>query len=220
MSGCLCSLKSYAVSVENSELHDHSLRINNVDPGAAFLVPVATELGGGVIIVGESSIVYAGGTKSTDTLGASSSSKTGGAQITETFTKNTFLAWGRIDDTRVLLADLHGSLQLLTVVHGDAGCVTGLELRPLGDVTFASCISYLDDGKVFVGSQVANSQIIQLLREEAGDPPSFVQVCDVSSHGLPGLPSTMKLRSGARLVPSVLLQSHQHEFLACTCCFF
>jgi DNA damage-binding protein 1 len=162
--------------VETSELHDHSLRINNVDPGAAFLIPVATALGGGVIVVGESSMVYAGGTKPTDAPGASSSSNASGAQITETFTKNTFLEWGRIDETRVLLADLHGTLQLLTVVHAGAGCVTGLELRPLGDVTFASCISYLDDGKVFVGSQVANSQTIQLLKEEAGDPPTFVQV--------------------------------------------
>lgn len=173
----LCSLKSYTVSVASSELYDHSLRINNVDPGAAFLVPVDMKHGGGVIVVGETSMVYAGGTKATtDIRGAGGSSSSSTAQITETFQKNTFLSWGQIDDTRVLLADFHGSLQLLTVVHAGEGCVTGLELRPLGDVTFASCISYLDDGKVFVGSQVANSQIVQLLKEETGDPPTFVQV--------------------------------------------
>lgn len=163
------------MSVETSELHDHSLRISNVDPGAAFLIPVDSSLGSGVIVVGESSMVYAGGSKSS--AGPSSSSSTHGAQITETFSKNTFLAWGQIDDTRALLADYHGTLHLLTVVHAGAGNVTGLELRPLGSITFASCISYLDDGKVFVGSQVANSQIVQLLKEGMGDPLTYVQVC-------------------------------------------
>ena len=163
--------------METSELHDHSLRINNVDPGASWLIPVSSQLGGGVIVVGETSLVYAGGTKpATDARGAGSSSASG-AQITETVTKNTFLAWGVIDETRVLLADFHGSLHLLTVVHAGGGCVAGLELRCLGDISFASSISYLDHGKVFIGSQVANSQIVQLLDEEAGDPPSLVQVC-------------------------------------------
>ena len=136
-----------------------------MDPGTKFLIPVAASLGGGVILVGQSFLVYAGGTKpATDARGAGTSNASG-AQITESVTQTTFVAWGRIDDTRILLADVHGTLHLLQLEHAGEGRVTALDVRRMGEITFASCISYLDHGKAFVGSQAANSQIVQLLNE-------------------------------------------------------
>jgi len=43
------------------------------------------------------------------------------------------------------------------------GTVTGLRLEPLGEVSLPSCMAYVDDGVVFVGSMFGDSQLVKIV---------------------------------------------------------
>jgi len=82
---------------------------------------------------------------------------------------------GDDDMLRYLLGDETGRIHLL-VVGRKGGLVTNLHFETLGTASVSSALVYLGNGMVFVGSQFANSQLVQIL-----DNP--VPVSAVSSGG-------------------------------------
>ena len=70
-------------------------------------------------------------------------------------------AYGKVDEdgSRYLLGDHMGNLHLLVLQH-DGEHVVGLKTEPLGRISAPSTISYLDNGVVYIGSSVGDSQLV------------------------------------------------------------
>ncbi|XP_038978806.1 DNA damage-binding protein 1a [Phoenix dactylifera] len=117
---------------------------------------------GGVIIIGEETIVYC----------------SAAAFKAIPIRPSIIRAYGRVDadGSRYLLSDNAGLLHLLVITH-ERERVTGLKIEHLGETSVASTISYLDNAVVYVGSSYGDSQLIKLnLQPDAKG--SYVEVLE------------------------------------------
>ncbi|CAN6454562.1 unnamed protein product [Victoria cruziana] len=154
-------VKTYEVVLKDKDFVEGPLSQNNLDNGAGLLIPVPMPLGG-VIIIGEQTVVYC------------SASVFKAIPIRPSITR----AYGRVDadGSRYLLGDHAGLLHLLVIIH-EKDRVTGLKTELLGETSIASTISYLDNAFVFVGSSYGDSQLIKLnLQPDAKG--SYVEVLE------------------------------------------
>ncbi|KAI3988674.1 hypothetical protein MKX01_027038 [Papaver californicum] len=139
-------VKTYEVALKEKDFSEGPWSQNNLDNGAGLLIPVPMPLGG-VIIIGEETIVYCSAVvfKAIPTR----------PSITR--------AYGRVDadGSRYLLSDHAGLLHLLVITH-EKERVTGLKIELLGETSIASTISYLDNAIVYVGSSFGDSQLVKL----------------------------------------------------------
>ena len=67
------------------------------------------------------------------------------------------------------MGDTQGELKCLQVDISKSGSVSALRLEPLGDVSLPSCMAYVDDGVVFVGSMFGDSQLVKIAPERGAD---------------------------------------------------
>ncbi|EXC25620.1 DNA damage-binding protein 1a [Morus notabilis] len=139
-------VKTYEVSLKDKDFVEGPWSQNNLDNGAALLIPVPPPLCG-VLIIGEETIVYC------------SANAFKAIPIKPSITR----AYGRVDSdgSRYLLGDYNGLLQLLVITH-EKEKVTGLKIELLGETSIASTISYLDNAVVYIGSSYGDSQLIKL----------------------------------------------------------
>ena len=72
-----------------------------------------------------------------------------------------FVAWAEIDSQRWILADDYGRLYLLMLVVSNSK-VVGWKLDAIGETSRASCLVYLGEGLVYVGSHQGDSQMIKI----------------------------------------------------------
>ncbi|XP_074558641.1 DNA damage-binding protein 1a [Curcuma longa] len=154
-------VKTYEVVLKDKDFVEGPWSQNNLDNGAGLLIPVPMPLGG-VIIIGEETIVYCNGTIFK------------AIPIRPSITR----AYGRVDadGSRYLLGDNAGLLHLLVITH-ERERVNGLKIEHLGETTVASTISYLDNAVVYVGSSYGDSQLIKLnLQPDAKG--SYVEVLE------------------------------------------
>lgn len=80
-----------------------------------------------------------------------------------------FLTWDDLPPDpngmpRFLLGDEFGNLHMLTLV-AISEKIVGLQIDTLGSCTLSSALSYLGEGLAFVGSNMGDSQVIQILEE-------------------------------------------------------
>ncbi|WOL18645.1 DNA damage-binding protein 1 [Canna indica] len=154
-------VKTYEVALKDKDFVEGPWSQNNLDNGASLLIPVPMPLGG-VIIIGEETIVYCNG------------SAFKAIPIRPSITR----AYGRVDadGSRYLLGDNAGLLHLLVITY-ERERVTGLKIEHLGETSVASTISYLDNAVVYVGSSYGDSQLIKLnLQPDAKG--SYVEVLE------------------------------------------
>uniref|UniRef100_A0A5B7BQC4 DNA damage-binding protein 1 n=1 Tax=Davidia involucrata TaxID=16924 RepID=A0A5B7BQC4_DAVIN len=154
-------VKTYEVALKDKDFVEGSWSQNNLDNGAALLIPVPPPLCG-VLIIGEETIVYC------------SACAFKAIPIKPSITR----AYGRVDadGSRYLLGDHAGLLHLLVITH-EKEKVTGLKIELLGETSIASTISYLDNAFVYVGSSYGDSQLIKLnLQPDAKG--SYVEVLE------------------------------------------
>uniref|UniRef100_A0ACD5TYR9 Uncharacterized protein n=1 Tax=Avena sativa TaxID=4498 RepID=A0ACD5TYR9_AVESA len=155
-------VKTYEVALKDKNFFEGPWSQNNLDKGASLLIPVPAPPGG-VIIIGEQTIVY---------CNANSTFKA--IPIKQSIIR----AYGRVDPdgSRYLLGDQTGTLHLLVLTQ-ERERVTGLKIEHLGETSVASSISYLDNGIVYVGSRFGDSQLVKLnLQPDATG--SFVEVLE------------------------------------------
>lgn len=153
--------KTYEIALKDKDFVEGPLSHTNLDNGAGILIPVPMPLGG-VIIIGEETIVYC------------SVSAFKAIPIRPSITR----AYGRVDadGSRYLLGDNAGLLHLLVITH-ERERVTGLKIEHLGETSVASTISYLDNAVVYIGSIYGDSQLIKLnLQPDAKG--SYVEVLE------------------------------------------
>eukprot|EP00004_Rigifila_ramosa_P012847 TRINITY_DN2819_c0_g1_i1.p1 TRINITY_DN2819_c0_g1~~TRINITY_DN2819_c0_g1_i1.p1 ORF type:complete len:1140 (+),score=324.51 TRINITY_DN2819_c0_g1_i1:3-3422(+) len=163
------NMKTYELNLRNQTLIEGSLRQMNVDMSSKTLIPVPLPFGG-CVIVGESVLTYAENTHShtqtqTRVLGLAKP-------------PGTVTAWAKVDENggRFLVCEHTGLLSVLVLQHSSSSgaashtpgahahtpAVVDLKYEPLGKTSIASCVEYLDNGVVYIGSQLGNSQLIRL----------------------------------------------------------
>ncbi len=160
------------------------LKKSRIEGGSAMLVSVppaktagggtkATALGG-VLILGQRQITYHSTAEgATKVLPIGQALLLSCCPVVEK--EGSVSASGDEDMLRYLLGDENGRIHLL-VVGRKGGLVTNLHFETLGTASVSSALVYLGNGMVFVGSQFANSQLVQIL-----DNP--VPVSTVNSNG-------------------------------------
>ncbi|EEC79792.1 hypothetical protein OsI_21216 [Oryza sativa Indica Group] len=155
-------VKTYEVALKDKDFVEGPWSQNNLDNGAGLLIPVPAPLGG-VIIIGEETIVY-----------CNANSTFRAIPIKQSIIR----AYGRVDPdgSRYLLGDNAGILHLLVLTH-ERERVTGLKIEYLGETSIASSISYLDNGVVYVGSRFGDSQLVKL-NLQADPNGSYVEVLE------------------------------------------
>jgi DNA damage-binding protein 1 len=149
-------VKTYEINLRDKEFQEGPFNLPNVEGGASILITVPQPLGG-VVVIGEQTIIYHNGQSLKSLIMKPTVMKT----------------WGRIDAnfSRILLGDHSGRLWILQLVN-DGTNVTDMKLELIGETVTASCIRYIDNAVVFVGSRYGDSQLLRLLTEpnpEYGD---------------------------------------------------
>ncbi|KAH8808854.1 mono-functional DNA-alkylating methyl methanesulfonate N-term-domain-containing protein [Xylogone sp. PMI_703] len=194
---------------------DRENDIEDLDLGASHLIPVPRGDGdqkryivrnattpkaqlGGVIIVGETKMIYLDDESKVVVEYALSEA-------------TIFSTWECVDNLRYLLADDYGALHLLTL-QVDGAVVTGMEVQKIGQTSKATVLVYLGHGIVFVASHEGDSQIIRLDLDDTANPsltliqtiPNIAPILDfavMDMGGREGETTTNEYSSGqARLV--------------------
>lgn len=120
-----------------------------IELGASHLIPLPPPMYG-FMIVGETSISYV---EEWDYRVA----KTKPLQEA-----TVFVSWCAVDDQRYALADDYGKMYLLFIQQNAEGEYAGHQIDVLGETSRASTLVYLDEGRIFVGSNQGDSQVVQI----------------------------------------------------------
>eukprot|EP00934_Nitzschia_sp_Nitz4_P007930 Nitzschia sp. Nitz4//scaffold17_size182527//65374//69935//NITZ4_001847-RA/size182527-processed-gene-0.49-mRNA-1//-1//CDS//3329539319//7920//frame0 len=155
------------------------LKRNRVDGGSSLLIPVPPRVP--AVAKAASAQPVAGGAHVPTMMGVSSVEPSGGVvllgqrHITYLSINHVkvmpippaiILSWDILPPDasgmpRFLLGDEFGNLHMLTLITIDVRVVS-LQLDTLGSCTLSHCLQYLDQGLVFCGSQLGDSQLVQI----------------------------------------------------------
>lgn len=104
------------------------------------------------------------------------------------FTPTYFTAVAHVDNDgfRFIFGSSSGEFFILLILASPTGKVTELKFERLGRTSIASCLTYIDDGYVFVGSQHADSQLIQMTTERVHSEGTEAQFLKIA-HTFPSL---------------------------------
>ncbi|XP_063044827.1 DNA damage-binding protein 1 isoform X1 [Engraulis encrasicolus] len=162
-------VKTYEVSLREKEFNKGPWKQENVEAEASMVIPVPEPFGG-AIIIGQESITYHNGDKYL-------------AIAPPIIKQSTIVCHNRVDPngSRYLLGDMEGRLFMLLLEKEelmDGGVVLkDLRVELLGETSIAECLTYLDNGVVFVGSRLGDSQLVKL-NVDSNDQGSYVGVME------------------------------------------
>ncbi|WKY04589.1 hypothetical protein Q1695_005528 [Nippostrongylus brasiliensis] len=160
-------LKTVELSMVDKELKTVSKQ-DNIETEARMVIPVPMPCGG-VIVVGQETILYNGEDNVYLTISPN------------TMDKSLFTCYAPVDANgqRFLLSDDHGILYMLVLdveTKGSTSSVKDLKIESLGETVIAECLVYLDNGVLFVGSRFGDSQLVRLTSQPNAENNSFVQI--------------------------------------------
>merc|ERR1719322_173620 len=162
-------VKTHELSLKEEEFVKVAWKVDNVEMEASTLIPVPEPFGG-VIIIGAESITYHNGTNYLTIAPPN-------------IQESSIVAYARVDPngTRYLLGDMAGHLFMLLLDKedkmDDGSTVKDLKVELLGETTIAECITYLDNGYVYIGSRLGDSQLVRLNSEQDVNG-SYVSIVD------------------------------------------
>lgn len=160
--------RTYEISMTEQDISEASWRKLDLDVTMLRMVPVP-EPHAGVLVFGEDSIVYLA---------------KDGTCVTQPIDTALITAVGAIgtDGTRFLISDHKGQLSMPILIPNDSGMVHRIKVESLGETSTAECISYLDNGFVFIGSNNGDSQLVRLSTKPSSETDSFVEVVKTFPH--------------------------------------
>ncbi|XP_050293342.1 DNA damage-binding protein 1 [Anthonomus grandis grandis] len=147
-------VKTHEISLREKEFVKIPWRQDNVETEASIIIPVPSPIGG-ALIIGQESILYHDGITSV-------------AVAPAVIKQSTINCYARVDPKglRYLLGDMAGHLFMLfleVTSRGDGQDVVGdLKVEMLGEIAIPECITYLDNGVLFIGSRLGDSQLVKL----------------------------------------------------------
>ncbi|XP_056322412.1 DNA damage-binding protein 1 isoform X1 [Danio aesculapii] len=162
-------VKTYEVSLREKEFNKGPWKQENVEAEASMVIPVPEPFGG-AIIIGQESITYHNGDKYL-------------AVAPPIIKQSTIVCHNRVDPngSRYLLGDMEGRLFMLLLEKEElmdgAVVLKDLHVELLGETSIAECLTYLDNGVVFVGSRLGDSQLVKL-NVDSNDQGSYVGVME------------------------------------------
>nr|CAB3236585.1 DNA damage-binding protein 1 [Phallusia mammillata] len=149
-------VKTHKIDLREKDVKPGPWKQENVDAEANMIISVPAPLNG-VIIIGQESITYHNGNKY--------------IPIAPPDVKNTINCYAPVDTdgSRYLLGDLAGHLFILLLERDElmdgTASVRDLKIELLGEVSIPEAISYLDNGVVYIGSRLGDSQLVRLHTE-------------------------------------------------------
>ncbi|XP_048584985.1 DNA damage-binding protein 1 [Nematostella vectensis] len=162
-------VKTYEINLRDHEFAKGPWKQDNVEVEACRVIAVPNPLGG-ALIIGQESITYHKGSNYH-------------AIAPPALKQSSLTCHGKIDTngSRYLLGDMNGRLYMLLLERQELidGTyeVKDLKLEMLGETSIAHCLVYLDNGVVFIGSMLGDSQLAKLSTEPDADG-SYVQVME------------------------------------------
>lgn len=162
-------VKTYEISLRDKEFVKGPWKQDNVESEASIIIAVPEPFGG-ALIIGQESITYHNGDKYI-------------AIAPHIIKQSTVVCYGKIDSngSRYLLGNMSGRLFMVLIEKEEKmdGTVTvrDIKLEYLGEITIPECLTYLDNGVVYVGSRLGDSQLIKL-NVERGDHGTYVEVME------------------------------------------
>ncbi|KAL5503313.1 hypothetical protein EMCRGX_G010241 [Ephydatia muelleri] len=161
------TLKTSGISLREKELVKGPWKPISVETQASLLQPVMPPCGG-ILIFGYETIIYC--------------SEKVQHSIDPPIIKESIVSCvGMVDRSRYLVGDANGRLLMLFVDSEEkidgVTQVSSMKLEVLGECSGPSCVCYLDNGVVFVGSAHGDSQLLKL-NVTAGPNGSYVEVLD------------------------------------------
>lgn len=163
-------MKTYEISLKDKEFVKGPWKQDHVESEAAIIIAVPEPFCG-AIIIGQESITYHSGDQY--------------VVITpHIIRQSTVVCYGKVDanGSRYLLGDMAGRLFMLLLEREDridgTATVKDLKLEFLGEITIPECITYLDNGVVYIGSRLGDSQLVKL-NMEPNEQGSYVEVMEV-----------------------------------------
>lgn len=170
------------------------LKGDQLDKGVSHLIPVSMPYKG-FLILGDHAIRYV----DRDLINV----------ITQPLEDQSTIwtCWTKIDDHRWLLADDYGKLFFL-MIETSFSDVISWRLDPVGVVSKASCLIYLDEGYVFVGSHSGDSQVVHIEEEGVRIVQTFPNIAPILDF------SIMDLGRGAESGAAAEFSSGQARIVA------
>ncbi|XP_071542214.1 DNA damage-binding protein 1 [Panulirus ornatus] len=146
-------IKTHEISLKEKEFSKMPWKQDNVETEASTIIAVP-EPYGGAIIIGQETITYLTGTSHVTVAPA----------LIKT---STIVCYGKVDanGSRYLLGDMSGRLFMLLLDKSDERAEALVKVELLGETSIPECLTYLDNGVVFVGSRLGDSQLIKLNTE-------------------------------------------------------
>lgn len=147
-------IKTREISLREKEFIKIAWKQDNVETEATMLIPVPLPLGG-AIVIGQESIVYHDGSSYV-------------AVAPPIIKQSTINCYARVDTKgfRYLLGNMTGHLFMLFLETEENSkgvlCVKDLKVEMLGEISIPECITYLDNGVLFIGSRLGDSQLVKL----------------------------------------------------------
>ncbi|TTN17659.1 DNA damage-binding protein 1 [Bagarius yarrelli] len=189
-------VKTYEVSLKEKEFSKGPWKQENVEAEASMVIPVPEPFGG-AIIIGQESITYHNGDKYL-------------AIAPPTIKQSTIVCHNRVDPngSRYLLGDMDGRLFMLLLEKEElidgSMVLKDLRVELLGETSIAECLTYLDNGVVFVGSRLGDSQLVKLVTCSGAFKEGSLRIIrngigihEHASIDLPGIKGLWPLRSEA-----------------------
>lgn len=147
-------IKTHEINLRDKEFMKIPWKQDNVETEATMLIPVPTPLGG-AIVIGQESIVYHDGNSYV-------------AVAPPIIKQSTINCYARVDSKgfRYLLGNMTGNLFMLFLETEENAkgnlFVKDLKVELLGEISIPECITYLDNGVLFIGSRLGDSQLVKL----------------------------------------------------------
>lgn len=161
-------IKTHEINLREKEFTKVAWKQDNVETEATMLIPIPLGklycvsrstiytfnfISGGAIVIGQESIVYHDG-------------NTYIACAPAIIKQSTITCYARVDQSgfRYLLGNMSGNLFMLflesEVNAQGISIIKDLKVELLGEISIPECITYLDNGVLFIGSRHGDSQLV------------------------------------------------------------
>lgn len=144
-------VKTIAIDMREKTSITSSLQRDNVEFTACMLIPVPSPING-VLVVGINTITYVSAAGVVQTVEISPALPTTYCQIDPA-------------GSRYLIGNVKGNMLVVALVVDTNFKVVSITTDILGNTTIAETINYLDNGVVYVGSSLGDSQLVKLLSQ-------------------------------------------------------
>lgn len=152
--------------VVDDEAKDDDTKIAAAGATATSVDKAPSPTMGGILILGQNQITYHDTARScTKILPIANFITLSHAYVEPMQTNTTNSSSSEQVIVRYLLGDDSGKIHVLALMRETDGTVSGMHLETLGVANTSSSLVYLNNGLVFIGSQITDSQLVQILEE-------------------------------------------------------